>query len=110
MVFKGYDQVEGIDFEDMFSPVSRLEAIRSFLAFACFKDCKGYKMDVKSALLNGNIEKEAYIEQPDGGRNCMVSNKLLGLGLKDLTNIYNNKATKEDPLIVISILKLIINI
>jgi hypothetical protein len=66
LVCKGYAQVEGIDFEETFSPVARLEAIRMFLAFACFKNFKIYQMDVKSTFLNGNLEEEVYIEQPEG--------------------------------------------
>jgi hypothetical protein len=66
LVCKGYAQIEGIDFEETFSPVARMEAIRMFLAFSCHKDFKIYQMDVKSAFLNGNIEEEVYIEQPEG--------------------------------------------
>jgi hypothetical protein len=57
LVCKGYAQVEGIDFEENFSPVSRLEAIKMFFAFACFKNFKVYQIDVKSAFLNGNLEE-----------------------------------------------------
>jgi hypothetical protein len=66
LVCKGYAQVEGIDFEETFSPVARLEAIRMFLAFACFRNFKIYQMDVKSTFLNGTLEEEVYIEQPEG--------------------------------------------
>jgi hypothetical protein len=66
LVCKGYAQVEGIDFEETFAPVARLEAIIMFLAFACFKNFKVYQMDVKSSFLNGNLEEEVYIEQPEG--------------------------------------------
>jgi regulator of extracellular matrix RemA (YlzA/DUF370 family) len=66
LVCKGYSQVEGIDFEETFSPVARLEAIRMFLAFACFKNFKIYQMDVKSTFLNGTLEEEVYVEQPEG--------------------------------------------
>jgi hypothetical protein len=66
LVCKGYSQVEGIDFEETFSPVARLEAIRMFLAFACFKNFKIYQMDVKSTFLNGTLEEEVYVEKPEG--------------------------------------------
>jgi hypothetical protein len=66
LVCKGYAQVEGIDFEETFAPVARLEAIRMFLAFASFKNFKVYQMDVKSTFLNGDLEEEVYIEQPEG--------------------------------------------
>jgi hypothetical protein len=66
LVCKGYSQVEGIDFEEKFFPVARLEAIKMFLAFACFKKFKVYKMDVKYAFINRHLEEEVYIEQPEG--------------------------------------------
>jgi transposase InsO family protein len=66
LVCKGYAQVEGIDFEETFSPVSRMEAIRLLLAYACSKNIKVYQMDVKSTFLNGELEEEVYIEQPEG--------------------------------------------
>jgi len=65
LVCKGYAQQEGIDFEEKFSPVARLEAIRMFLALSSFQKFKVYQMDVKSAFLNGDLEEEVYIEQPD---------------------------------------------
>jgi hypothetical protein len=66
LVCKGYAQVEGIDFEETFSLVARLESIKMFLAFVCFTNFKIYQIDVKSAFLNGNLEEEVYIEQPEG--------------------------------------------
>ena len=66
LVCKGYAQQEGIDFEETFAPVARLEAIRIFLAFSSFQQIKVYQMDVKSAFLNGDLEEEVYIEQPEG--------------------------------------------
>ena len=62
---QGYAQQVGIDFEETFSPVARLEFIRMFLAFSSFQQFKVYQMDVKSTFLNGDIE-EVYIEQPEG--------------------------------------------
>jgi hypothetical protein len=66
LVCKGYAQVEGIDFEETFSPVARMEAIRFLLAYACSKNIKVYQMDIKSSFLNGELEEEVYIEQPEG--------------------------------------------
>ena len=66
LVCKGYAQQEGIDFEETFAPVARLEAIRMFLALSSFQNFKVFQMDVKSAFLNGDLEEEVYIEQPDG--------------------------------------------
>ena len=53
LVCKGYAQIEGIDFEETFAPMARLEAIRMILAFACYKNFKVYQMYVKSVFLNG---------------------------------------------------------
>jgi hypothetical protein len=66
LVCKGYAQVEGIDFEETFAPVARMEAICFLLAYACSKNIKMYQMDVKSSFLNGELEEEVYIEQPEG--------------------------------------------
>jgi hypothetical protein len=66
LVCKGYAQVEGIDFEETFAPMARMEAIKMFLAYACSKRIKVYQMDVKSTFLNGELEEEVYIEQPEG--------------------------------------------
>ena len=62
LVAQGYNQEEGIDFDETFAPVARLEAIRMLLAFACFRDFKLYQMDVKSAFLNGFINEEVYVK------------------------------------------------
>jgi hypothetical protein len=66
LVCKGYAQIEGIDFEETFSPISRMEAIRFLLAYACSKNVKVYQMEVKLDFLNGELEEEVYIEQPEG--------------------------------------------
>ena len=58
LVYKGYAQIEGQDFDETFAPVARMEAIRIFLAYACHKWFKVYQMDVKSAFMNGNLEEE----------------------------------------------------
>ena len=69
LVAQGFCQKEGIDFEENFAPVARLEAIRIFLAFAASKGFKVFQMDVKSAFLNGFIEEEVYVKQPPGFEN-----------------------------------------
>ncbi|KAJ9549072.1 hypothetical protein OSB04_021615 [Centaurea solstitialis] len=66
LVAQGYTQEEGIDYDEVFAPVARIEAIRLFLAFASFKNFKVYQMDVKSAFLYGKIEEEVYVSQPPG--------------------------------------------
>ena len=69
LVAKGYSQEEGIDFDETFAPVARLEAIRIFLAYAAHANFKVYQMDVKSAFLNGELEEEVYVQQPPGFEN-----------------------------------------
>nr|GEW59135.1 putative ribonuclease H-like domain-containing protein [Tanacetum cinerariifolium] len=62
----GYTQEEGIDYNEVFTPLVRIKAIRLFLAYASFKDFVVYQMDVKSAFLYGKIEEEVYVCQPQG--------------------------------------------
>jgi hypothetical protein len=64
LVAEGYTQVEGLDFDETFAPVARLEAIRILLAYATFHNIKLYQMNVKSAFLNGKINELVYVEQP----------------------------------------------
>ncbi|GKE67872.1 retrovirus-related pol polyprotein from transposon TNT 1-94, partial [Tanacetum coccineum] len=64
LVAKGYNQQEGIDFEESFAPVARLEAVRLFIAYAAHKSFHIYQMDVKTAFLNGPLKEEVYVNQP----------------------------------------------
>nr|GEY60436.1 retrotransposon protein, putative, unclassified [Tanacetum cinerariifolium] len=66
LVARGYHQEEGIYFEESFSPVARLEAIRISLTFAAHMNMVVYQIDVKTAFLNGNLREEVYVSQPDG--------------------------------------------
>ncbi|GJU08833.1 copia protein, partial [Tanacetum coccineum] len=66
LVAQGYKQEEGIDYDEVFAPVARVEAIRLFLAFASFMNFPVYQMDVKSAFLYGTIKEEVYVCQPPG--------------------------------------------
>ncbi|GJX93921.1 putative ribonuclease H-like domain-containing protein [Tanacetum coccineum] len=66
LVAQGYTQKEGIDYDEVFAPVARIEAIRLFLAYASFKDFVMYQMDMKSTFLYGKIEEEVYVCQPPG--------------------------------------------
>ncbi|GJU01522.1 putative ribonuclease H-like domain-containing protein [Tanacetum coccineum] len=66
LVAQGHTQEEGIDYDEVFAPVPRIEAIRLFLVYASYKDFVVYQMDVKSAFLYGKIEKEVYVCQPPG--------------------------------------------
>ncbi|GJR17954.1 retrovirus-related pol polyprotein from transposon TNT 1-94 [Tanacetum coccineum] len=66
LVAKGYKQEEGIDFEESFAPVARLEAVRIIIAFAVHKNITIFQTDVKTAFLNGPLKEEVYVSQPDG--------------------------------------------
>ncbi|GKA82930.1 putative ribonuclease H-like domain-containing protein [Tanacetum coccineum] len=73
MVAQGYRQEEGVDYDEVFALVARIEAIRLFLAFASFIV---YQMDVKSAFLYGNITEEVYVKQPPGFEDHAHPNKV----------------------------------
>jgi hypothetical protein len=86
LVAKGYAQVAGLDFEETFAPVARLESIRILLAYATHHSFRLFQMDVKSAFLNGPIKEEVYVEQPPGFEDeqypdhvCKLSKALYGL-------------------------------
>ncbi|GKA10846.1 retrovirus-related pol polyprotein from transposon TNT 1-94 [Tanacetum coccineum] len=66
LVAQGYNQQEGIDYDETFAPIARLVAIRIFHAFATYMNFIVYQMDVKSAFLNGKLKEEVYVEQPPG--------------------------------------------
>nr|GEV28350.1 ribonuclease H-like domain-containing protein [Tanacetum cinerariifolium] len=66
LVVQGHTQEEGIDYEEVFAPVARIEAIRLFLAYASFMGFMVYQMDVKSTFIYGTIEEEVYVCQPSG--------------------------------------------
>ncbi|KAJ9561989.1 hypothetical protein OSB04_007149 [Centaurea solstitialis] len=66
LVAKGYKQQEGIDYNETFAPVARIEAIRMFLDYAAHKDLTVYQMDVKTTFLNGVLKEEVYVSQLEG--------------------------------------------
>ncbi|GJX21726.1 copia protein [Tanacetum coccineum] len=66
LVAQGYNQQEGIDYDETYAPIARLESIRTLLAYACALDFKLFQMDVKSTFLNGFINEEVYVAQPPG--------------------------------------------
>jgi hypothetical protein len=68
LVAQEYSQVEGLDFGETFAPIARLEAIRILLAFAASKGFKVYQIDMKSAFLNGVIQEDVYVRQPQVSR------------------------------------------
>nr|GEW62142.1 hypothetical protein [Tanacetum cinerariifolium] len=66
LVVEGYAQKEGVDFEESFAPVARLEAVRLFISYAAHKSFTVYQMDVKTSFLYGPLKEEVYANQPDG--------------------------------------------
>nr|GEX63371.1 hypothetical protein [Tanacetum cinerariifolium] len=66
LVVRGYRQEEGIDFEESFTPVARMEAIRIFLAYAAHKSFSVFQMDVKTSFLHGSLKEDVYVCQPEG--------------------------------------------
>lgn len=76
LVAQGYTQEEGIDYEEVFAPLARIEAIRLFLDYASFMGFTVYQMDVKSAFLYGKIDEEVYVSQPPGFEDPRHPNKV----------------------------------
>ncbi|GKB55987.1 retrovirus-related pol polyprotein from transposon TNT 1-94, partial [Tanacetum coccineum] len=93
LVAQGYNQQEGIDYDETFAPITRLEAIRIFLAFATYMNFIVYQMDVKSAFLNGKLKEEVYVKQPPGFESNEFPNHVCKLdkalyGLKQAPRAY----------------------
>ncbi|GJW62384.1 putative ribonuclease H-like domain-containing protein, partial [Tanacetum coccineum] len=88
LVAQGYKQEEGIDYDEVFAPVARVEAIRLFLAFASFMNFPVYQMDVKSAFLYGTIEEEVYVCQPHRICRSIISRKKLQSGERKPYMVY----------------------
>jgi hypothetical protein len=93
LVAPRYTQVEGLNFGETYAPVARLEAIRILLTYVCAYNIKLYQMDIKSAFLNGYINKEVYIEQPPGFKddkkpNCVYKLKKALYGLKQAPRVW----------------------
>ncbi|GJS64102.1 retrovirus-related pol polyprotein from transposon TNT 1-94 [Tanacetum coccineum] len=76
---QGFRQEEGIDYDETFAPVARLEAIKIILAYAAYIDFMVYQMDVKSACLNGKISEEVYLQQPPGFESSEFANHMCKL-------------------------------
>ena len=66
VVAQGYTQVEGVDFDESFIPVARLESIRILMSIACTMNFKLFQMDVKCTFLNGYLNEEVFVKQPKG--------------------------------------------
>ncbi|GJW69196.1 retrovirus-related pol polyprotein from transposon TNT 1-94 [Tanacetum coccineum] len=111
LVAKGYAQKEGIDFEESFAPVARLEAVRLFIAYAAHKSFTVYQMDVKTAFLYGPLKEEVYVtNQMDllthiiltkftvSRKHYMVSNKHQERGMMNSPTSWYPKDSQKTPL------------
>ena len=99
LVAQGFCQKEGIDFEETFAPVARLESIRILLALAASKGFKLFQMDIKSVFLNGFIEQDVYVKQPPGFENPKFPNRVFNLqkslyGLKHAPRAWYDRLKK----------------
>ncbi|XP_074576648.1 uncharacterized protein LOC141833162 [Curcuma longa] len=96
LVARGFNQVEGLDYDETYAPVARLESIRILLGYAAYMGFKLHQMDVKSAFLNGFIKEEVYVEQPPGFENVDYPNHVYKLkkalyGLKQAPRAWSIK-------------------
>ena len=84
LVVKGYSQMKGIDYEETFAPVVKFNSIRILLALAAQQNLEVHQMDVKSTYLNGDLDEEIYMDQPEGyeqasGKVCRLRKAIYGL-------------------------------
>ena len=91
---KGFKQIQGVDYDETFSPVAMLKSIRILLDIAVFYDYEIWQMDVKTAFLNGNLSKDVYMIQPEGFVDPTNARKICKLrksiyGLKQASRSWN---------------------
>ncbi|KAL9247573.1 hypothetical protein vseg_020991 [Gypsophila vaccaria] len=96
LVAKGFTQVQGLHYDQIFAPVMMLRSIRIILAIAAFHDYEIWQMDVKTAFLNGYLEEELYIIQPEGFTDPKYPKKVCKLkrsiyGLKQVSRSWNHR-------------------
>nr|GEW71987.1 hypothetical protein [Tanacetum cinerariifolium] len=100
LVAKGYTQLYGVDYEETFSPVADIRAIRILISIAAFYDYKIWKMDVKTAFLNGYLDEDIYMVQPEGFVDPSHPRKVCKLqrsiyGLKQASRSWNKRFNEE---------------
>ncbi|GJR77277.1 retrotransposon protein, putative, ty1-copia subclass [Tanacetum coccineum] len=100
LVAKGFTQTYGVDYEETFSPIADIRAIRIFIAIAAFYDYEIWQMDVKTAFLNGHLSEEVYMVQPEGFVNPKFPNRVCKLkrsiyGLKQASRQWNKRFDDE---------------
>ncbi|KAL0437852.1 UNVERIFIED_CONTAM: Retrovirus-related Pol polyprotein from transposon TNT 1-94 [Sesamum radiatum] len=92
LVAKGYTQIPGVDFEETYSPVAMAKSIRIMLAIAAWYDYEIWQMDVKTAFLNGFVEEEIYMDQPEGFTSIGEEQKVCHLQRNDVKMLGDTKA------------------
>jgi hypothetical protein len=100
LVAKGYTQCFGIDYDETFSPVADIRAIRILLAIVAFYDFEIWQMDVKTTFLNGYLDEDVYMDQPEGFIDPKHHNKVCKLqrsiyGLKQASRSWNKRFDEE---------------
>ncbi|KAL4280040.1 hypothetical protein GQ457_03G019540 [Hibiscus cannabinus] len=103
LVAKGFQQIHGVDYDETFSHVAMFKSIRILLAVAAFHDYEIWQMDVKTAFLNGKLEKDVYMTQPEGfvtpsnaGKVCKLQRSIYGLKQASRSwNLCFNEAIQE---------------
>ncbi|GJU58530.1 putative RNA-directed DNA polymerase [Tanacetum coccineum] len=100
LVAKGCTQTYGVDYEETFSPVADIRAIRILIAIAAYYDYEIWQMDVKTAFLNGRLDEDIYMEQPEGYVNPKYPNRVCKLqrsiyGLKQASRQWNKRFDEE---------------
>ncbi|KAK8708413.1 hypothetical protein V6N13_059455 [Hibiscus sabdariffa] len=103
LVAKGFRQIHGVDYDETFSPVAMIKSIRILLAVAAFHDYEIWQMDVKTAFLNGKLEEDVYMTQPEGfvtpenaGKVCKLQRSIYGLKQASRSwNLHFNEAIQE---------------
>nr|GFA60242.1 ribonuclease H-like domain, reverse transcriptase, RNA-dependent DNA polymerase [Tanacetum cinerariifolium] len=95
LVAQGYTQEKGIDYDEVFPPVARIEAIKLFLAYASFKDFVVYQIDVKRAFMYGKIEEEVYVCQPQGFKDLEFPDRTTNTPIETSKPLLKNEKAKD---------------
>jgi len=94
LIAKGFKQIHGVDYDETFSPVAMIKSIQILLAIVAYHDYEIWKLDVKTAFLNGNLLEDVYMTQPEGFGNLKTTKKVCKLqrsiyGLKQASRSWN---------------------
>ena len=101
LVAKGFRQLEGVDFTEVFAPVSKHATLRALLARVAHHDMELHQLDIKTAFLNGELEEEVYVEQLPGyagggaGKVCRLHRALYGCTAKQAPRAWHKRLSEE---------------